>query len=231
MLSLAAVCQHCSAAIITRWDFNSNPPDGNVTTGAVLNMPAVGAGSVNVIGGVTFTYQAGSSADPAASDNSSVSTANYPAATSGNKSAGLEVAVSTAGFSGIIVSYDQENTTKASKYWTFQYSTDGTSFTDFAAPYAVATAGGFSGNVTTYRFNLSSIPAVNNDPNLKFRIVSTFDPASGTSYSPTGTGTTYSGLTGSALFDYLTVESSPTPEPASLAFAGFAGALLLHRRR
>ena len=63
--------------VFAQWDFNSVPPDADTSTGALT--PSIGAGTATPVGGITNGFTAGSTSDPAASDNSAWSTGSYPA--------------------------------------------------------------------------------------------------------------------------------------------------------
>lgn len=193
-------------ALLTQWNFNSNPVDGNTGTGN--STPSTGSGSLSIIGSVTPTFVsgalvAGAATGNATNDDSGLQTTNYPAQGTNNKTAGIEVAVSTVGKNGIKLAWLQRNSSTGSKFFRFQYSTNGTTFTDFgAAPFSFAA----NTNFQSFSVDLTGIPAVNNNANFKFRIVAEFDPATGTSY--TGTTGTYA-TTGTSRFDMLTITSQP----------------------
>jgi hypothetical protein len=219
---LVAVAPSGRGAIITQWDMNSAINDGNPGSGSLV--PSTGVGTAFPVGGATAnTYTAGSGADPS-SDNSAVVTSSYPAISANNRSAGMEFAVSTLGSSNIVVSFDQSGTSKASRLWTLQYSTDGSSFNNFA-DYSIAAT--FANGLNTFRFDLSSVSALNNNPDARFRLVARHD-----------TNGSYSAISGTyatnalALFDEFTVESVQTaPEPGAVALVVVPILSLFLRRR
>src|ERR1051325_2567310 len=125
------------ADIIAQWNFNSAPPDSDIGTGSIT--PSIGSGTASMIGGVTppstGEFSTGSTNDPASStDDSGWQTSHYPAQETGDRTAGVQFNVSTVGYSNIVVRWDQRVTSTASKYFSFQYTTNGNTFYDFGTP-------------------------------------------------------------------------------------------------
>ncbi|HKE60275.1 MAG TPA: PEP-CTERM sorting domain-containing protein, partial [Pyrinomonadaceae bacterium] len=123
------------------------------------------------------------------------------------------------GFSDIIVSFATQGTSTGFNSNQFQYSLDGITFIDFGSPYIPAAAFG----AVPLVFTLTSIAALNNNPNAAFRIV--FNGAAS--------------ATGNNRIDNVAVDGSPStasstvPEPttALLLFSGVSGLLALKRKR
>jgi hypothetical protein len=147
------------------------------TTGTTL--PAVGSGTVSLVGGTTASFATGSTSDgtPTA-DNSGWNTAGYPAATSGNKSAGVQFQVSTRGYSNIVVTWDQRVSTTASRYFRFLYTINGTDFTEVQPAISLVGSNAFFAQSVS----LVGVPGVDDNVNFGFRVLSEFERTA------TGTG-------------------------------------------
>ncbi len=189
---------------IARWDFNSNPPDGNGTTGETT--PIIGTGSSAPVGGITQSFAAGTDSDPAAitGDNTGWQTTTYPAQNTGNKTRGVQFNVSTSGRQDILVAWEQRHSNTASKYARFQYSTNGTDFVDHNVIVMTATNNSF----VLFTNNLAGVEGVSNNPNFAFRIVTEFEStatgAGADSYIATTPGNSY-GTSGTVRFDWVNV--------------------------
>src|SRR5579859_5396775 len=115
---LVFVLSPACADVVARWNFNSPSPDGNTATGSVV--PCQGNGTAALLGGVTATFAAGCTNDPA-DDNSGWNTSTYPSQATSNKTAGVQFSVDTVGYSGITICWDQRVSSTASKYYRLQY--------------------------------------------------------------------------------------------------------------
>ena len=215
--------------IIAQWNFNSTVPDTNVGTG--VTTPSNGSGTASFVGGVAGNsppFATGdTSFDPApAADNSGWNTTGYPAITSNNKTGGVRFDVSTAGKQNIVVYWSQRASNTGSKYARLQYSTNGTTFLDFATASAIGTAFDVKTN------NLTAFTGVNNNPNFGFRIVAEFEstalPSGGTNAYVAASSTSTYGQTGTERFDMVTVLGVDIPPansagPAVLSGVGLGG--------
>lgn len=181
LLALAlAAAAGLRADTIALWNFNNtNSPA----------LPNAGAGTLAPLGGITVgnpTLGTGSSDTETA--NYAYQTSGYPTTADGDRQAGIEVTASTAGFSNIQVSFDYRGSGTSSRRLAVLYSVDGTTFSE-GSVVAITVAATFTNRIT---LDLSGVPAANNNPLFKFRIVSTLDGGafaaiSGT-YSANGTG-------------------------------------------
>jgi len=233
--------QSARADVVTQWNFNSTNDDGSATTGTTT--PSVGDGSVSLIGNTTADFAGGTlnpsqSTDPAAGPNNSAwNVRTFSSVTQFTD--GIQANVSTAGFSDIVISWDQRTSNSSSKYLAFFYSTDGSNWVQATGD--LFTAGTISGtlnpagdsvvgnlfvNGSGDRFhnqrsvNLSSIAAVNDNSNFAFRILSAFNPDTGVF---TGTNAGFAS-TGTWRFDMLTVSGiTAIPEPSSMMVLGGLG--------
>lgn len=229
-VTVAALAGSANAQVITRWNFNG----GSTTTvpgGTTAPTPSTGTGTAALFGGTTASYASGT-ANGGSTDPVITTPANYgwnittfSAQSANSGGSGVQFNVSTVGFSAIQVSWDQRHSNTSSRFVQFQYSTDGSTFTNFGSP--------FVGNAGDTWFNnrsvdLSSIAAVDNNANFAFRIVAVFDPSSTPgAYAASNSGVNYAG-TGTWRFDMVTVSVVPTPGAAALMGLG---ALAATRRR
>ncbi|MFM2296004.1 MAG: hypothetical protein RLZZ350_2417, partial [Verrucomicrobiota bacterium] len=200
---------------IARWNFNQNGL--SITAPA----PSEGSGSASLLGlsGATpSSIAAGSFTDPAqaaGSINNGFSTANYPAASVSNKTAGIQFNVSTVGQKNIMLTWEQRHSNTGSKYARLQYSADG--FTATTNDAQVITMGATNNSFVFYSADLSAITTINDNANFAFRIVTEFEStATGSgSASYLGTAGTY-GTGGTIRYDLLSVYGNTvTVAPAS----------------
>ncbi|MCI0748129.1 MAG: hypothetical protein L0Y58_22210 [Verrucomicrobia subdivision 3 bacterium] len=192
------------ADLIAQWTFNSTSDDTNVATGATL--PSFGIGNASLIGGVTAIFATGSPSDPATNDNSGWNTRTYAPQGSDNKARGVEFRVSTEGFESIMVSWAQRNSSTASRYVRFQWSSDGTNFVD-----GMVVSNSVQETYFDYTADLNSIPALNNNANFSFRLVAEFEStaigAGATQYVATASGSSYA-TAGTLRYDMVTISGS-----------------------
>lgn len=212
--SLSLMLSAAHADVLTQWNFNSALPDGNLGTGSTL--PSTGVGTASLLGGTTATFASGAanggSSDPAPSDNSGWNVTAFAAQGTGDLTRGVQFAVSTEGYTDIVVSWDQRHSNTAARHVQFQYTLDGASFISFGDPF-LGTAGDtwFNGRSV----DLSSMAGVADNASFAFRIVSTFAPGTAT-YVAANTGSTYA-AGGTWRFDMVTVSAAPIPEPTTWA--------------
>lgn len=213
IFALGVVAAAANAQVITQWNFNAS----NTT-------PSTGAGTALLVGGTTATFASGTGSTDTAATNQAWNVSTYPAQGTGDKTAGPQFNVSTVGQSNIVVSLDTRASNTASRFQQFQYTTNGTTFIDFGPAINVNLGSTWFNNNS---FDLSSISAVNNNPNFGFRLVTTFGPTSA-NYEAAQTGSSY-GVTGTLRYDMVTV--SAVPEPGTMLALGAGLAALAARRR
>jgi hypothetical protein len=193
--------------VITQWTFNSPANDANFNTGTTS--PAVGGGVASLVGGTTSSFASGAasggSTDPELTDNSGWQTTTYPGATIGNKSAGVQFAVSTCGFSDVVVSWDVRHSNSSSRYTRFQYTLNASAGSPVwvDGPQFDANLGGDRWyNARTV--DLSAVTGASNNQNFAFRIVTEFAPPANLNYVATTSTSNYAG-SGTLRYDMVTV--------------------------
>lgn len=220
---------------LTQWTF-----EGDVTT------PSIGLGTASLVGTTTATFAAGNLG------GRGWNTSTYAAQSTGSGTAGVQFSASTVGFENISLAYDHRASGTSSRWSELQYTTNGTTWTTFSN-----NAGSLSPHDTFYtvNVNLSSVPALNDNPNAGFRILSIFSQqafdqnntlssfGANVAYMRANSAAVYSPSTSSATGDYapggtwrfdnVTITGTAIPEPStSAALLGlFAiGAAALRRR-
>jgi len=190
------------------WNFNDS--DLNVDHGSGTLTSNLNAVNILFAAGTTTNARQGDPAGQALSLQGGTGNAN--------NGKNITLAVSTVGFSNIVVSFATQGTSTGFNSNQFQYSLDGVSFVDFSSPYTPATTFG----ATPLVFSLAAIAGLNNNPNAVFRIV--FNGASSS--------------TGNNRIDNIVVDGTSTatatiPEPTSalLLLTGISSLYKLRRRR
>lgn len=226
LAAAAAMCVGCltnAQVVITQWDFNASglDPDHPATS--------IGVGTANIIGGATNTSMIAGGAFPSQSGSSdpnpgvSWSSTNYPPQSTADRTAGFEFIVSTVNYTDITFRYDGRDSSTASRYFISQYSTDG-GMTWHDNPNGPDTMlnGSFVNNRT---LDLTGVPAANNNPNFRVRVVAAFAaeeftansityPAN-SAYRPAGTAATSAYAQGGTFrIDMVTISGNPlVPTP------------------
>lgn len=203
-----------SQITVTRWNFNGTAADA-VAGGTTSPSPSEGNGSASLLNGVTATFASGTasggSSDPVITtpDNYGWNTSTYAAIGTENKLRGVQFNVSTVNYEGIKFLFDQRLSNTANNTYVVQYTTDGSNWID-AETFTFTPAETGTGDVwyNQRTVNLTSVSALNNNPNVAFRIVSAFDPTTN-DYRAARSTSTY-GTGGTVRFDMITVTAEST---------------------
>lgn len=204
-------------ATIAQWNFNG-PSATEVSGGGSSPLVSVGVGTAELIGGTTATFASGNTTsgtletETTSPPNYGWNTTGYPAAGIGSKTAGVQFNVSTLGQAGIIFKFEQRHSNTSSNTYVAQYTTDRTAGSPIwvdAQTFTFTPAATGTGD-TWYNArtaDLSSVTALDNNPNVAFRVVSAFDPIVG-DYVASRSTSTYGG--GTSRFDMVTITSNTT---------------------
>ena len=202
-----------SQSVVARYDFNSNPNDANTATGILT--PTIGSSSIVILGGISQTFVSGNSNDLNITDNSGMQTTGYPAQSTLSETAGIQINVDALGKNNLVLDFWQRLSNSASNTWKLQYTTDNsgistggtvmwfTATTFTFVPQATGTGDTWYNRI----YNFSAITALNNNPNVGFRVVSAFDPTAG-QYVAARSTSAYS-TSGTARFDLVNVFEAP----------------------
>lgn len=191
LLGTAVVNFTASADTIRQWDFNSiefnAPAIGTLRPDNGIGFPAQAIGGVGQQFG-QVAVNTGSS-DPNSLDNShwrlgsltGVAGTGFPAAAENNKTAGAQFHINTSGYENIRISWDQENSASASRYWRWQYTLNGADWIDSDYVITASSIDANGGEATTPAWvmglsaDFSNIPGANNNSDFGIRLVSEFE--------------------------------------------------------
>ena len=171
--------------VITEWGFEENPllPDNNNPA------PNVGSGSASVVGSMTNLSRSTGSNTGCSQTSGTGSWAFGTANPGTNESSGAQFLVSTVGYQGIKITYDQRMSNSATRTERIQYTLDGLNWINFDVDPTNSTIScngsydnGRFDRGTTVGLNMSdswsrktvdftSIVGANNNPNFGVRIV------------------------------------------------------------
>lgn len=182
------------ADTIAAWTFDSQ-----------TTAPTIGSGTAVLIGGVANYGTGWASGNPS---GYAWNTSTFPSQGAGNRTAGIQFSVSTTGYAGINVSFDRRNSSTASRYLRFQFSTDGGATWNDGATGSLTSVADIIFH--TCSFDLGAFGSVVNNPNFSFRMVAEFDPSTGLYTGATGS---YAG-SGTIRWDNVTVTGIDTIPPS-----------------
>jgi hypothetical protein len=216
-ITIMFTCNSWAQATIAQWNFNGVDAT-SVPGGASAPLVSVGAGTAQLIGGTTASFASGNSTagtletEITTPPNYAWGTTGYPATGVGSKTAGVQFNVSTVGQAGIIFRFEQRHSNTSSNTYVAQYTADVTAGTPVwvdAQTFTFTPAATGTGD-TWYNariVDVSTVTALDNNPNVAFRVVSAFDPTAG-NYVASKLGSTYGG--GTARFEMVTITSNIT---------------------
>lgn len=219
VLSLAAATLH--AQTLAQWTFE--------TSGSAYNTAVTASSIGGIVPEIGAGFASGVHASASAAWSSPVGNGSAESLSVNNWAVGdyWQFEVSTVGYQGILFSFDQTSSSTGPRDFRLAYSTDGSSFTSFATYSVLANASPNAWTSSTYNplhtysFDLSSITAIDNEPNVYLRLI-----ADSTVSANGGTVAT----TGTDRVDNVTVSVVPEPTALALVGLGLAGLVITRRR-
>ena len=218
-LALLFTCNSWGQAIIAQWNFNGADAT-SIPGGASGPLVSFGAGTAALIGGSTGAFAAGNTSvgttetEPTAT-NFGWQTAGYAPAGTDNKIRGVQYNVSSVGQAGIVLKFEQRLSNSASNTYAVFYTADRTAASPVwveAQTFTFTPAATGTGD-TWYNgrtVDVSAITALDNNPNVAFKIVSAFDPVLGDYVAARSTNVYSSGTGGTVRYDMVTITSNVT---------------------
>jgi len=180
MASLLLASTTLVRAAIARWTFEVNTPAD------LNNSTTIGPISADEGAGTASGFHASALSDwTTPAGNGSANSLNVDHWSVGDY---FQFRVSTVGYTDIGVSWSQTSSSTGPRDFVLQYSTDGVNFFQFGSPYTVLENGGSpnpSWNSSTassaynYSVDLSSVGALDNAPDVYFRLVDGSTTAAG----------------------------------------------------
>jgi len=229
-LGLATVAVAVSLAQPTQlafWNFNeSDPLDSTAMLaadgGVFASQAQISINLANIVYNNNGTGFRGSPLDPGTDErNWGLQTTDYPAQGQDSGLAGIVVSVPTTGYQNIVVKFDVRWSNTASKFLAVEYTTDGGANWTRARVLEARRGDRWHGDTEAnggygalVELDLSGDSAVNNNAQFAFRVVTIFDPNTGTQYTAAQSGSNYStrGTLRYDLIEILGEEASGGPE-------------------
>lgn len=219
-IALLFTCNSWAQATIAQWNFNG-PSATDVPGGATAPLVSVGAGTAQLIGGTTATFAAGNTTagtletETTSPPNYGWNSAGYAPAGTDNKVRGVQFNVSTVGQAGIIFKFEQRLSNTANNTYVVMYTADRTApapvwveaQTFTFTPQATGTGDTWYNARTV---DVSAVTALDNNPNVAFKVVSAFDPIAGDYVAAKSTSVYATGTGGTVRFDMTTITSNVT---------------------
>jgi fibronectin-binding autotransporter adhesin len=200
MTALLGGQANANPVTITQWNFDASN----------LN-PSTGSGTASNVGSTSSSFATGQSGQ-------AWNTASYPASgnSGNNKTAGVQLTLSTAGFENVVLTYGHRGSNTAANSSVVQYTLDATlgspTWVDFTTFTVTPAASGTGDTWFNRSVDFGSITGLSNNANAGFRIVS--NQSSGSNYVALRSTSTYAG-TGSWRFDNVTFAGSQLAPPGA----------------
>lgn len=219
---LVFTCVALHAQTIAQWTFETSVPAGTPGAGVWLTNITAELGQ-----GVASGLHSGAATYSTPVGNGS---AHSFSANTWNPGDFAQFAVSTVSYDNIGVSFDHVSSSTGPGKFLLQYSTDGSTFTQFGSDYTVlvnTAPNAWSSNplnqifTTSYSYDLSSVLGLNNASTVFFRLVDENTVSAGGATVAAG---------GTSRIDNFSVFVVPEPQSLSLLLGGM-GLLIWNRMR
>ena len=229
LAALAIASAQAQADTVALWDFNSFTCTSNCT--APKATQSANGGSLSVLGGATFVGGVAGSGT-----GNAINTTTYAAQGTGNLTRGIQFMIDTSGYTDLVLTFAQRNSSSASAWTTLQYTVNGTDW-QTATTFQMTASSTFVNGLT---YDFTNVTDANNNANFGIRMMASFatNPstnARATASYATGGTIRYDNvlLSGDPLPDLPEVPVDPVPEPQTVAMmlAGLAALGLIARRR
>ncbi len=215
LMASATAIQIASADTLAQWTFELNTPADATDTTTISGLLAdLGTGTASGLHAATATDWTTPTGN---------GSANSLSANTWGIGDYFQFSVSSIGYQGLGISFDQVSSGTGPGQFYVAYSSDGTTFTQFGSSYTVlanSSPNSWSSSTaittTSFSFDLSSITTLNNAAAIYFRLVDA------STVSANG-GTTAAG--GTSRVDNFTISATPVPEPSVAAILGGFGIL------
>lgn len=201
-------CSPSHADIVANWSFETSVPTTSGPHAAEISANA-GTSFASTNSGGTISNPAGNGSTESFSSNGWADTEYF------------QFLTSTLGFNNILISYAQAASATGPANFQFQYTTDGSTYTNFGSIYAGPVTD-FPNAANVINYDLTSIVGLENNPNAGFRIT-----VSG-SLAENGSPIT---AAGTFRVDDFVVQASAVPEPTSLMLLSISAVAMMGARR
>ncbi len=201
-------CSLSHADIVANWSFETSVPTTSGPHAAEISANS-GTSFASTNSGGTISNPAGNGSTESFSSNGWADTEYF------------QFLTSTLGFNNILISYAQAASATGPANFQFQYTTDGSTYTNFGSIYAGPVTD-FPNAANVINYDLTSIAGLNNNPNAGFRIT-----VSG-SLAENGSPIT---AAGTFRVDDFVVQASAIPEPTSLMLLSISTVAMIGVRR